>query len=371
LVTYPGGTIQNKDCATIYIDGPFPIFNEGEIYNEGTIDLSLGQIPIAPPEEGPDPIFGEHVNLGYFFNDGDILSDYPFSIGPNAIDNYWEESSIGNNGENDEFELGCDIILSTTARQGYNATSDELAFLNQSLCGNSMITARIDEVSKGFAGLMIRGGGQNLGAPQVPSSNGPKTFIVASNKTQIIRHSTRYNEGDPLGFTPYATPHDTWLRLERIGNYIRAYHSVSGNNWYLFHQVYLELGECAEVGLFVTSRNGSLAVAAFSNVEISGSGINPLSTPNVPTTQASAVKQGAKVWPTPVQSQFTVEFEQATVAAGTAVLRNKLGQAIGQRKLEPGTWQLEWDANTLPTGLYLLEVQTEDGYREVLKVLKQ
>lgn len=371
LKTNPGGTIQNKDCATIFIDGPFPIYNEGVIYNEGTIELSLDQIPTAPPEEGP--MFGEHVNLGYFFNDGDILSDYPFSIGPNPIDELWDKSSLGENGEGDEFVLGCDIVISTSSRQDYIATSDDMAFLNQTLCGNSMITARLDGVSNGYAGLMIREGqGISLGnPPQVPFSGGSKLFAIAGNKTNRILHGTRYNEGDPLHFTPYFTPHDTWLRLERIGNYIRAYHSNNGESWFLFHQVYIDMDECAEVGLFTTSRNGNPAVGTFSNVEVSGSEIQPLSTPNVPTPEVSAVKQGTKVWPTPVQSQFTLEFEQATTAAGTAVLRNELGQAIGQRKLEPETWQLEWDANTLPTGLYLLEVQTEDGYREVLKVLKQ
>ena len=112
-------------------------------------------------------------------------------------------------------------------------------------------------------------------------------------------------------------------------------------------------------------------MVAFSNVEVVGSELAPLATPNPTIAQTPDMIQSAKVWPTPVQSQFTVEFEQATATAGTAILRNELGQAVGQRKLEPGTLQLEWDAKTLPGGLYLLEVQTVDGFREVLKVIKQ
>lgn len=367
-----GGDLYNEDCASINIDGPFPIINEADLYNEGTIDLSLGDIPISPdPEEGPGPMFGEHINEGYFYNDGDILSDYPFLIGPNPIDELWTKSSIGDEGENDNFSLGCDITITTSSRQGHKATTDNVAFLNQTLCGDRILTARIDGISNGAAGIMIRDGEGGVEGPAAtPAQSSPKMFMIASRNVDVIYHGTRYNEGGQLSYTPFFTPHDRWLRVERIGNYIRAYHSSDGSFWSLFHQVYLELGECAQIGLFATSQNGSPAMAAFSHVEISGSE-QYFSVPDVPTAEAPAIHQRATVWPTPVQSQFTVEFEQATQVAGTAILRNELGQAIGQRKLEPGTWQLQWDANTLPGGLYLLEVQTEDGYREVLKVLKQ
>ena len=367
-----GGELYNEDCASINIEGPFPIINDYDLYNMGTIDLSFGDIPFSP-QEGPGPQFGEHINSGYFYNDGDILSDYPFFIGPNPIDEEWTKSSIGDQGENDNFSLGCDITITTSSRQGHRATTDNLAFLNQTLCGDGMLTARIDGISNGAAGIMIRdgeGGGNNGGPANVPSVASPKAFMIASRDADVIYHGTRYNEGGQLTYTPFFTPHDRWLRVERIGNYIRAYHSTDGNSWSLFHQVYLQLGECAQIGLFATSQNGAPAMAAFSHVEISGSE-QYFSVPDVPTAETPAIHQRATVWPTPVQSQFTVEFEQATQVAGTAILRNELGQAIGQRKLEPGTWQLQWDANTLPGGLYLLEVQTEDGYREVLKVLKQ
>jgi hypothetical protein len=365
------GDLKNKDCGTIDIEGQFPIYNEGNIINEGTIDLSIGDFPFSP-EEGPGPNFGEHINEGYFYNDGDILSDYPFFIGPNPIDEEWTKSSIGDEGENDNFSLGCDITITTSSRQGHKATTDNVAFLNQSLCGNSMLTARLDGVSNGFGGIMIRDGegGGIAGPAEAPAESSPKMFMIASKNIGVIYHGTRYNEGDQLSYTPFFTPHDRWLRIERVGNYIRAYHSSDGNFWSLFHQVYLELGECAQIGLFATSQNGAPAMASFSNVAFSEPEQN-FSVPDVPTAEAPAIQQRATVWPTPVQSQFTVEFEQATQVAGTAILRNELGQAIGQRKLEPGTWQLQWDANTLPGGLYLLEVQTEDGYREVLKVLKQ
>lgn len=365
-----GGDLYNEDCASINIDGPFPIINEAYLYNEGTIDLSIGDIPISP-EEGPGPMFGEHINEGYFYNDGDILSDYPFSIGPNPIDELWTKSSIGDEGENDNFSLGCDITITTSSRQGHKATTDNVAFLNQTLCGDRILTARIDGISNGAAGIMIRDGeGGGEGPAATPAQSSPKMFMIASRNVDVIYHGTRYNEGGQLSYTPFFTPHDRWLRVERIGNYIRAYHSSDGNAWSLFHQVYLELDGCAQIGLFATSQNGAPAMASFSNVAFSEPEQN-FSVPDVPTAEAPAIQQRATVWPTPVQSQFTVEFEQATQVAGIAILRNELGQAIGQRKLEPGTWQLQWDANTLPGGLYLLEVQTEDGYREVLKVLKQ
>jgi hypothetical protein len=52
-------------------------------------------------------------------------------------------------------------------------------------------------------------------------------------------------------------------------------------------------------------------------------------------------------------------------------LLNEFGQRIAQQPLRAGERQVNWDAGALPAGLYFLEVATADGYREVLKVLRQ
>jgi len=66
-----------------------------------------------------------------------------------------------------------------------------------------------------------------------------------------------------------------------------------------------------------------------------------------------------------------LQFSKPLAAAGQAVLLNQAGQALRQRQLQPGVLTTDWNASDLPAGLYFMEIATEDGYREVLKVVRQ
>jgi hypothetical protein len=79
----------------------------------------------------------------------------------------------------------------------------------------------------------------------------------------------------------------------------------------------------------------------------------------------------AVIAPNPVQDVFTLDFSRPLFADGTATLFNEFGQRVGQRALRQGTSAIDWQAGNLPAGLYFLEVMAEDGYREVLKVVRQ
>jgi hypothetical protein len=53
------------------------------------------------------------------------------------------------------------------------------------------------------------------------------------------------------------------------------------------------------------------------------------------------------------------------------VLRNDLGQVISQVTLPKGTKDHRWANVYLAAGLYYLEVQHEDGNREILKIVRK
>jgi hypothetical protein len=85
----------------------------------------------------------------------------------------------------------------------------------------------------------------------------------------------------------------------------------------------------------------------------------------------SSMLYQAKVFPNPTLGVFTLRFEQPLQASAHAVLRNDLGQVISQVTLPEGTKDHRWANVYLAAGLYYLEVQHEDGNREVLKIVRK
>jgi DICT domain-containing protein len=85
----------------------------------------------------------------------------------------------------------------------------------------------------------------------------------------------------------------------------------------------------------------------------------------------SSVRYQAKVFPNPTLGAFTLRFEHPLQASAHAVLRNDLGQVISQVTLPKGTKDHRWANVYLAAGLYYLEVQHEDGNREILKIVRK
>lgn len=246
---------------------------------------------------------------------------------------------------------------------GYNLipnTTDNIAFTHVPLCGNGGIQARIDEVSNGYAGLMIR----ESNAP------GAKMTAIYSNLTNLLRRETRSVANGPRSSATTYASFPTFLRLVRQGDWIRGFYKNS-SNWILFHQVYLPMDACVEMGLavFTTDPSGQ-ADATFSKVNyLSGSS---LSTPgSSPTPETLKSRQQASIAPNPFSHEFTLTFERPLENTTTAVLRNELGQILQQLQLPAGAIHHNFDGSDLPRGLYFLEVRDEQGNREVLKVVRQ
>lgn len=250
---------------------------------------------------------------------------------------------------------------------GYNLlpfNSDNLAFIGRELCNNGGIQAKIEHIEGGFAGLMIR----------ESSEPGSKMTAVFSNNTSMLRWETRYTTNGDKSAIALFRPFPYWLRLVRQGNWIRGFYSTTGNNWQLSHQVYLPMADCVEMGLAVFTTNPSgQADAQFSNVQSqSGTGSSSLAalTPGSSLSSIS-LPQRADIFPNPHTGSFTLTFEQPLPANGIFILRNELGQQVSSLPLQSGTTHTVVQNDNLPAGLYFGEVKTEDGYREVLKILRQ
>jgi hypothetical protein len=206
------------------------------------------------------------------------------------------------------------------------------------------------------------------------SAAGAKMVAVYSNLTNLLRRETRTVTNGARNSGTLFAAFPKWLRLVRQGDYIRAfYRNSNSGNWTLFHQAYVPMGNCVEMGLavFTTDPNGD-ATAVFSSVNYQSQGGQSLSAPNIPgwTAETPEVVK-ASVLPNPVRGQFTLQFSKPLPTAGQATLLNEFGQRLLQQPLRAGERELGWDTGALPAGLYFLEVLTGDGYREVLKVVRQ
>jgi hypothetical protein len=336
----------------------------------GIASLALSQTSFGCAEVG-----GNSVTLTVTDNNGNLstcTAMVTVEVGT-ALPPDWSANDIGNQGSGSDYAYDpCvgnnpsngDFTVSTG---GYNLipqNSDNLAFASVPLCGNGGIQARIENVSGGYAGLMIR----------ESSAPGAKMVAVYSNLSNLLRREIRTVENGQRSSSTSFAAFPKWLRLVRQGNYIQAfYRSSNGGNWTSFYQTYLPMGNCVEMGLAVfTTDPGGDASAVFSKVNYQSQGGQSLSTPNTLSWEAEtpAVLK-ASVLPNPVRGAFTLQFSKPLATAGQAVLRNQAGQALRQRQLQPGDLTTDWNASDLPAGLYFMGIATEDGYREVLKVIRQ
>ena len=355
------GTFINEDCGQLNIFSNSFIdveASEGTFTNNGVINTAFT---------------GTNSNSGTFTNNGQINAPVSFTTAPNAVVEGpdlpypWYGSNIGNAGSGNDFSfVRCeeDFVISSGANNLSPQNSDNVAFATVPLCGNGGIQARIKDVVGGYAGLMIR----------ESSAPGAKMFSVYSNLTNLLRSEIRTVDNGNRNSNSFYASFPKWLRLVRQGNYIKAfYRNSNGGGWIQFHQAYIEMGYCVEMGLavFTNIPNGN-ATGVFGNVRYQSQDTPELSAPANGTIVAeSAAVQRASIMPNPVSSNFTLRFSNPLTTDGTATLINEFGQRLSQQPLGAGATNLDWDASQLPSGLYLMEVITEDGYREVLKVVRQ
>lgn len=284
----------------------------------------------------------------------------------------WTANDIGDQGTGSDYAYDpCarnnpnqgDFTISTG---GYNLipnTSDNLAFAGRELCNNGGIQAHIEDVSGGYAGLMIR----------ESSAPGAKMIAIYSNLTSLLRREIRTVDNGPRSSGTISAPSPYWLRLVRQGNYIRAFYRTADNgSWTLFYQTYLPMQECVEMGLavFTTTPNGQVN-ATFSRVQWqSNAGGNNLTAPNGGPISDALTRRDISVFPNPTRASFTLAFSKALESNAIATLRNQMGQAVAQRQLQPGEWNTDWNVSGLPGGLYLIEIREEGMPPQVLRIIK-
>ncbi len=369
----PEARCQNR---TIQLDaGGSASIAPDEVNNNSTDACGIASLTLSPMHFDCEDLGQNMVTLtATDVNDNSALcmATVTVEIGT-ALPLPWTANDIGDQGDGSSYtydpctgdnpDLG-DFNINTG---GYNLIpqdSDNLAFASVPLCGNGGIQARIENAQGGYAGLMIR----------ESSAPGAKMIAIYSNLTNLIRREIRTEENGVRSSDLLYASFPYWLRLRRQGDYIRAfYRNTDNGDWQLFHQAYLPMDNCVEIGLavFTTDPNGD-ASASFGMVRYRSQVNANLSAPDnlIWETEIPELPK-ATVSPNPVQDAFTLHFSRPLPAEGTATLFNEFGQHVARQTLRTGETELLWDTGNLPAGMYFLETITDDGYREILKVVRQ
>lgn len=145
------------------------------------------------------------------------------------------------------------------------ADSDQFHYVHQHLAGNGEIVARVTDQEIGTdgwakSGVMIKQS-TAAGAPYVLLAVTPEHGVTLQSDFSIDAGSTSY------------TPGNAWLKLTRVGDVVSAYTSSDGTVWNRVGTVPVTWARDAEIGLFVTSHNGSqVNTTLFDNVVVTSLG---------------------------------------------------------------------------------------------------
>ncbi|NBC07387.1 MAG: hypothetical protein GVY26_09360, partial [Bacteroidetes bacterium] len=190
-----------------------------------------------------------------------------FPCGSSAPPAPWQSADIGSSGTagNDASFDSCEgeFAVSGGGNNAISSTTDNVSFVYQSICGNGMITAKVESITpNGYGGLMIR----------EATAAGSKQVSIFSNLTNVLRHESRKTANAAKTVQSHYRPFPFWLRLQRMGDWVFAYYSTTGTSFNYVHAVYAPMDNCVEIGLAsFTYLPNAQTEAVFSNVSVSGS----------------------------------------------------------------------------------------------------
>jgi regulation of enolase protein 1 (concanavalin A-like superfamily) len=293
----------------------------------------------------------------------------------NTLPEPWKPTDVGNPGSGNTYQFSpCSKPTVFTIGAGAANNSlpeDNVAFINQNVCGDFQLTAKIEAVTpNSWAGLLVR----------ESADPGSKMIGLYSNRGSITRFESRAVTGANKTVNLFSSPFAFWLRIVRQGNTFFSYYSFNGINFNLVNIVTIPMEGCLDIGVAAfSSIPGQVATAVFSNVSVI---VPPAIAPiqgNSGNTMAPAdeanEQMNVRLFPNPAREMVTIDLgvdPDALNNGETTVfrLRNELGQIIEQRRIDSQATRLEWNIGGLPAGMYFMEVHRQQYGMQVLRFVK-
>ena len=275
-------------------------------------------------------------------------------IGNNPIDNIYGFDPCSTNGEFSLVGSGNNVMSSTT---------DNMAFVFQSLCGDGSILAKIESISSnGYGGLTIR----------ETTEAGAKQTAIFSNLSNILRHEVRYTTNGIKQVSSFYKSSPVWLKLERQGNWIFAYCSSTGHNFQYVHGVYLPMQTCIEIGLAsFTFMPSTQTEVVFSNVTVTGNENmtntgNETLTSHLSSFTSHSLPLTFNIFPNPTGDKFRLQLSAPIDASNVLELYDALGRLVDTKVLAIGQQEVDWDVHSLPQGAYWLKIMQNNWIQKIV-----
>ena len=144
-------------------------------------------------------------------------------------------------------------------------TADAFHYVSTTMTGDGTIVARVSAIQQDVnawvkAGVMVR-------ASLTPGS--AHAFMLLSAAKGAAFQRRRADQDISVSTSGPASGAPGWVKLQRSGNQVAAYHSPDGATWTLVGTDTIALGATAYVGLAVTSHvSGASATCSFDNVSV-------------------------------------------------------------------------------------------------------
>lgn len=267
----------------------------------------------------------------------------------------WTAANIGGMGIQGQANADCiDSESEVWTLQGSRVSAapfDQQYFLSRQLCGDGVLTCRVDGITAaGWAGISMRDG----------LHTGARRVSLKTQLGQVIRREIRSVNNGFISSLNYARSGHYWLRLIREGNTFTGYSSSDGVEWIFAFAVSLQLSNCVSAGVFVESvQPNTVATAAFTQVVLSsGSQLQPV------TGARPMVNTGGDeidVWPNPGQAQIELLLPLSLVGA---VERISVVDMLGRVRAvysPDATARLSLALPSLPAGIYQLRFERTEG----------
>lgn len=288
-----------------------------------------------------------------------------FTIGAGVcspVPSPWSTTDLGSDCNDYDYDDQTDIFsLTGCGNNAISTTSDNIAFINQSACGDVEIVAKVESVSSnGYGGITIREG----------LNTGDKQVSIFSNLTNSLRHETRYLSNANKVVQSFIKPSPIWLKLTRQGDWFFAYYSSNGMSFQYVHAVYVPMSNCVEIGLagftYVVGQN---TVATFSNVSITGGQPQPISGNQgiADAVNGSSINNmipsdrllEVNVYPNPARELINIHFGRELSQEVTATIYNLQGKKMEQKLLQTGIATTQWPVHQLEAGSYYIVINQQ------------
>ncbi len=234
-------------------------------------------------------------------------------------------------------------------------SSDEMAFVQRTLCGNGSLTAEVTNIfgnAFGWAGIVMR---------ESNAAGAKKVQLSTNLGSSLSRREVRFATNGPAQPQQFPGQGRSWLRLVRNGNQFVGYTSSNGIQWYQVMAATVSMNSCIQMGLVVTNyEQVSVVSSTFANVGYSGASSLGSSGGGGTFLAAAPANTEVELFPNPTMDEVNINLPGYEGKSVHITVYNNIGQAVIFREIDEVQDAAErLQLAGLASGVYFVTVRCE------------